>query len=154
MLANDWPTGSVVKRDLDEEIVQAAVADDEARKGLLDGIKDAKTDGDGPGVGRLTALFGEVDRRRRVQTVNNSANEESRSVRCGECGRDLDPRLAASSEEPCPHCGSRKLDIAVSLSDTIKTDDGLDYKVKDSNFNSRRNPRKEYEGHVASKSRG
>ena len=67
MLANDWPTGGVVKRDLDEEIVQAAVADDEARKGLLDGIEDAKTDGDEPGVGRLTALLHEADRRRRVQ---------------------------------------------------------------------------------------
>ena len=67
MLADDWPTGSAVKRDLDEEIVQAAVADDEARKGLLDGIEDAKTDGDGRGVSKLTTLLGEVDRRRRVQ---------------------------------------------------------------------------------------
>ncbi len=64
MPAKDWPTGSVVKRDLDEEIVQAAMADDEARKGLLDGIEDAKTDGDQPGVGKLTALLHEADRRR------------------------------------------------------------------------------------------
>ena len=67
MPANDWPTGSIVKRDHDEEIVQAAVADDETRKGLLDGIEDAKTDGDEPGIGKLTTLLHEADRRRHVR---------------------------------------------------------------------------------------
>ena len=81
MLANDWPTGSAVKRDLDEEIVQAAVADDESREGLLDGIEDAKTDGDGPGVSKLTALLGEVDRRRRVRDrVRAAADQHQRDM--------------------------------------------------------------------------
>ena len=70
MRDGDWPTGSVAKRDLDEEIVQAAVVDSEARKGLLDGIEDAKADGDEVGVNKLTALLHEADRHHQSLQLN------------------------------------------------------------------------------------
>ncbi len=66
MHTTDWPIGGAVKNDFEEEMVQEAVAEDEARKGLLDGIQDALDDNDEPGVESLQALLDEVDRRRRV----------------------------------------------------------------------------------------
>ena len=69
MHASDWLTTGAVKNDHDEEIVQGAVEDDDARRGLEDGIQDAIDDGDNEGVESLSALLHETNRRRRVREL-------------------------------------------------------------------------------------
>ncbi len=76
MQKTDWPTGGVVRNDLDEMLVQEVMACDEARRGLLAGIQLADEDGDLKGKVRLQDLLAEADRRSRVRDDLRQADSE------------------------------------------------------------------------------
>lgn len=67
MQESDWPSGGAVKNDSDEEIVQLAVDDDDARQAIVEEIEACGTECDHVNHDHLTALLAEVDRRRRVR---------------------------------------------------------------------------------------
>lgn len=71
--------------------------------------------------------------------------EQSRTVKCGECGLALPPEWSGSPDEnPCPACGSVFKQVEITLVDTIPVPrDYLSYDVIDKAFSSRRNPRKQ-----------
>lgn len=53
--------------------------------------------------------------------------EDSRSVKCGDCGEALSP----DAIEPCPKCGSSKRHFALVLDDTLDMHDSVSGKVTD-----------------------
>ena len=67
-------------------------------------------------------------------------DETSRHVQCQSCGHEW-PSL---TDELCPHCGSDQLTVSLHFSDNMEWHDNLRGKVKDPNFNSKRNPRREF----------
>ena len=81
----------------------------------------------------------------RKQTMTN---EESRIIKCEDCGEQLPQEFVAIKEkEDCPNCGSRSRIIQLGIADAISVKDSVKGKKKDINFNSKRNPRyKFFEG--------
>lgn len=80
-----------------------------------------------------------------------------RSATCGNCGQiiDLPPNDFSQPASPCPRCGSTKQNIKISISEEITVRECLKGKVKDKNYPSKKNPRKEFViGDEVSKSDG
>ena len=63
---NASPNGGAVKSDLDEELVQNAVADPDAYRALEDGIEEARDNEEEAHYRSLLSLKAEADRRIRV----------------------------------------------------------------------------------------
>lgn len=80
MRKSDWPSGGAVKEDSDEEIVQLAVEHDDARQAMVEEIEACGAEHDHVNHAHLTALLGEVDRRRRVREHARSQRAPTRGV--------------------------------------------------------------------------
>lgn len=69
------------------------------------------------------------------------SEETRRAVTCLNCNADLPADWAMEVELPCPKCASRRLAITIGIVDKVSLHECLTGRVKDSNFNSRNNPR-------------
>jgi phage FluMu protein Com len=68
-------------------------------------------------------------------------------VTCSECGENLPSEWAHSTvEEKCPKCGSINKLIGLSITESVDFDlhENVKGKLKDRNFNSKKNPRYEF----------
>jgi hypothetical protein len=70
----------------------------------------------------------------------------SRVVVCSDCGMLLDEGEMPidSLPDPCPACGSTTRTVKLTFFDKIEMHDALKGKVKDKNFPSKKNPRREF----------
>jgi predicted nucleic acid-binding Zn-ribbon protein len=57
--------------------------------------------------------------------------ESSGSIRCGNCGRQLDEVLDEVERQPCPDCGSTTRQYSGTLTATVTVHPGLKFKHKD-----------------------
>ncbi len=60
------------------------------------------------------------------------------SVRCSDCGRELEDIPGRTSAPPCPKCGGTRRTFEVSLFERAEARDGLGYKLKRPGSNVRK----------------
>ena len=78
-------------------------------------------------------------------SVGTMSGEESRAVSCRDCGADLPSELAGLEDRQCTECGSRRLVVHLTFAEEIQVRDGLRGRVKDTRYNSKKNPRVKFE---------
>ncbi len=85
-------------------------------------------------------------------------NEVNARIECADCGAKLpDEWISSKSKGACPKCGSNQKTIHLNIVEEAAVDirESLTGKVKDVNFNSKKNPRYEFfEGDDLRKSDG
>lgn len=85
-------------------------------------------------------------------------NNMSATIKCTDCGAKLpDEWLGTVERAPCPECGSRFKTISLNIVEEagLELHDCISGKMKDKNFNSKKNPRYEFfEGDDLRKSDG
>lgn len=73
--------------------------------------------------------------------VEAARQRDGRMVQCERCGAELPSDFAQLADQPCPICGFTAIKVTLTLRDTLTIRESLCGKVKDSAYNSKRNPR-------------
>ena len=85
-------------------------------------------------------------------------SELNQKIECTDCGERLpDEWISVKDKENCPKCGSRLKTITLDIVEEVKLQikESLTGRVKDKNYNSKKNPRYEFfEGDDIRKSDG
>lgn len=62
-------------------------------------------------------------------------------IYCARCGENLDESYNIKPHKKCPNCGSVDQNLFLTEDDSIKIHNGVEGKIKNSNYSSKKNPR-------------
>ena len=69
------------------------------------------------------------------------SGEESRVVKCMDCGAELPSGVPAAADRSCTECGSSRLVVSQTIVEEIRVREHLHSRIKDPRYSSKRNPR-------------
>ena len=73
--------------------------------------------------------------------AGSRSGEESRVVKCKDCGAEFPPEVAGAVDRSCTECGSSRLVVFQNIAEEMGVREDLHSRVKDPRYSSKRNPR-------------